>query len=492
MTVFNRSKLYYYFLGNVFIFLFVNSTSLFSKNKIRSLKKEEVESIEILYDKEPLRNAGNNFSIGVEIKLKNNDELKTKGYLDGTVRWNNFEIEVLGGKFLFGKINIPGIKDLVNPDFIIVVVRSKYHKDVFARKRIELNYVTQIEFITEKEYKKASGNSISPGIVKTFNNNKQIILSQRRLVEKEIENYQIITNGCRYSSGKFIITENIFDITNHYIEFSLINKENPTISATYGVTLDYIDNYKYSEYGSSGFNGGYGSDGSDGNDGSTGNNGQNGLHGKNGGHGYDGYNAPDLEVYADAYFDSILQTDLVKISIYNLKNDESSHFLVNPLGGNIKITSWGGDGGTGGNGGDGGDGGEGGKGKRTEKIIVKQVPCGENETCEEKETIVTIENGGSGGNGGNGGNGGHGGNGGNGGNIYAYYTRRFLPYKDIIDLESIPGSEGRYGDGGSGGDGGDPSGTNGSSGSDGRDGYYGSDGFPGEIYIYDWDGFLEF
>jgi hypothetical protein len=261
-----------------------------------------------------------------------------------------------------------------------------------------------------------------------------------------------------------------------------------TIRDTFEILLDYKDHYVEYFNGQGGFMGENGYNGYDGYDaGSEGCRGENGGHGEPGMDGYMGFDGPDINVFAEAYYDNILQCDLLKVRVENLMQSFNSFYLVNPAGGNISVTTVGGTGGPGGNGGRGGDGGDGGPGERyiieVEKYVTETDTSGKEIKKLVVEKVEKRRKGGQGGDGGDGGYGGRGGDGGNGGNIQLFYTVSTQKYLSAIELYTIHGSGGFGGPGGSGGAAGsggigEP---NGSSGYSGSSGLSGSSGYSGNM-----------
>ena len=142
----------------------------------------------------------------------------------------------------------------------------------------------------------------------------------------------------------------------------------PGLRADLDIPLRYDYGFVASFSGSSGLSGLSGSSGADGMSGSTGSsdpdhpsaggNGTNGSDGADGGNGGDGSNGPPVEVRVALRAGShpLLQVVVAP------GNREGQYFLVDPYGGSLTVTSYGGSGGTGGKGGSGGRGGSGGIG----------------------------------------------------------------------------------------------------------------------------------
>jgi len=259
---------------------------------------------------------------------------------------------------------------------------------------------------------------------------------------------------------------------------------NPEIADTFSVLLDYKKHFAVN------FNA---ADGSWGTSGRHGGSGAPGCNGGDGGFGQDGgsgNNAPDIGVWTDLYYDSILNCNLIYVYTLNFWNDAENFYLLNPEGGRLTVSAAGGNGGSGGDGGFGGNGGNGRDGeiwfetilvekmekKPQTRVITKkekkQVTDAEGNVTEVEVEVETTETyyvdvvvheevsirrqepGENGGNGGFGGGGGFGGDGGDGGNIWFYFTADAAPYENLFTANNQGGSGGFHGNAGIGGNGG--------------------------------------
>jgi hypothetical protein len=230
-------------------------------------------------------------------------------------------------------------------------------------------------------------------------------------------------------------------------------------------------------------------------------------------------------VWADLYFDSILNCNLLYIYAKNLWSGEEKFMLINPDGGHLELNANGGSGGRGGDGGNGGNGGRGLDGEVWFETVVvekiekqpqsqtvtkkekRQVTDADGNTTEIEVDVVTTETvyvdvvvqenetirhegpGQNGGDGGHGGGGGFGGPGGDGGYIYFYFTDDAEPYEYLFTVKNRGGSGGFHGSagiGGSGGSGGNgnPPGARGMNGAFGPSpvGITASSGYNGKIF----------
>lgn len=466
-------------------------------NKIRSLKNVTVKEIYVLYDTSVLRIPGNIFNIGIGVIARQKDTLTkhndtllfTKGYLNGTLKWSNFIIRPFDCKYSNGKIKIPD-QDWPEKGNVALDVEVKTQPQKRQYLTIPRNYIKDIKLISQNVFHKAPGNNIKLGIIKTFDNSSLEILKKKSEVDKFLSKCNIYVTGGEYKNGYFRISEDIFSIDFHQVGLIAEPVSEPSLADTFSVQLDYIANYVENIYATSGNSGSMGMSGSSGvSAGCYGCNGSDGQSGEQGSDGENGEPGHDVSVDFDAYFDTILKTDLCIVNIEDLTDKKIKYYLVNPKGGSLNLSSNGGRGGSGGDGGYGGNGGSGGAGEthtyERRKSITVTDSTGSH-TVEEVETYTVTDPGGSGGNGGNGGNGGVGGIGGDGGNIYVYYTEASLPYLNCLIVKSFGGSGGFSGSGGfagSGGSGGtgNPPGSGGYSGSTGSSGWSAAPGRDGKV-----------
>jgi hypothetical protein len=468
-------------------------------NKIRSLKNIPVKDIYLSYDSNILRIPGNSFQIGISVITNNNDTLRTKGFLNGTLRWSNFKIRTFGCDYSNGKLYIPE-NDWAMEGTISIDIEVKRQTNVKKYYAIQKNYLSGFKIFPQNQFNKAPGSVIKLGIIENYDTHDKIILKKTRDVTDFIKKCNTEILGGSYYNGSFRINENIYSFYNHWTGIAATSLKNNFLTDTFDFQLDYINQYNASYVSSHGSDGHNGFDGINGNSGSF--YGQNGTDGANGSHGSEGYKGErghDIKVVFDAYFDTVLHTDLCFITLEDLKEKRLADYLVNPKGGTFTLFTQGGKGGDGGRGGSGGNGGNGSAGETRQTIIKKIITETDSTGTHNKEIVETILEtfpGGHGGSGGYGGNGGYGGAGGDGGNIYVYYTERAYQYLNCLNTKSIGGSGGFSGSGGYGGSGGtggsgNPNGANGSSGQSGTSGWQGSPGMNGQVFYYlisdDWD-----
>jgi hypothetical protein len=446
---------------------------LFTFNAAGRHKKEKtnladslIKNVVVRYDPNILRIPGNSLPVGIAASLKNGRVVQTKGYLNGTVKLNKYHIEAIGGKYFNGKIKINGDEKYKKDEAILVNVYTRKGKKFLKSQIIPYNYESELNILTAGDYALAPGNRIKIGLRTIYNNEMYTDYWPSSSFFKS-KNFLLIPNGGYISGGKLVINSDPFTIENHTVQLAAFLTKNADISDTLKIILDYIDDYQCSLSGLFGMSGTSGFDGLSGSNGSDGGNGSNGWSG------------PDLDVFTDVYYDTIIDQELMYVRVLEPDDNKEHNYLINTQGGSIQITSRGGSGGDGGNGGNGGSGATGETGTYTTRT--------EWLTDSTSTTVTEQEPGGRGGDGGNGGNGGYGGQGGNGGNIYISYTPNAEPFLFMISAQSIGGMGGSGGWGGSGGSGGsgglgNPSGSSGNSGCGGSSGISGCSGSEGKVY----------
>jgi len=479
--------------------------------------KGQPDSIQIYFDKNQLVLPGETFKIGVIAHHKKGKSYKTLGMKGGSVLWWKYKAKIVGGEKTGGKITVNKKLMPAKGKYVSVKIWPRKKPNLSKTILIPLNYETSVTFQATSKFDKAPGCSFKGEIVAEFNNG-MIRKSKHHRTGKDFKNYRIFTRGINWKIGKFTIEPDFEKIIDHQVSLQITPRRNPEITSTYPILLDYIHDYRLSFSGSSGTNG------FDGSDGSCTFFGGDGSHGTHGYDGSGGYHGPDIGLWTDQFFDSLLNCNLLYVYAENFETGKTHKFLINPNGGGLRVRSYGGDGGRGGNGGDGGEGGQGANGEvwyeEIEKTRTVKKPFKKQVTKKVKKTIINSEGkpeevevevteeitvyrdvkekytvkiqhqdpGQDGGNGGHAGSGGWGGPGGNGGNIYLFFTDDARNASQNIIAQSIAGDGGwggNSGDGGQGGKGGqgDPNGRNGYCGSDGYSGERGQSGDEGRIYI---------
>ncbi len=92
-------------LFSVALFTFLNAYGQRLKDN-KNFVDSTIASVIVRYDPEALRIPGNTIPIGITSVMKDGKVLETKGFLNGTLRWKKFRIDIQGGKFCFGKIRL--------------------------------------------------------------------------------------------------------------------------------------------------------------------------------------------------------------------------------------------------------------------------------------------------------------------------------------------------------------------------------------------------
>ena len=450
---------------------------------IAGIFNRKVDSIKLVVDQNQLILPGESFEIGVVSYQKNDKIRKTIGMNSGSVLWWRYQSEIIGGTMSRGKIKVSSKLYPSKGKYISVKIWPRKHKELSQTLLIPLNYETKLSFSPLSDFDKAPGCYFKAELTVTYNNGISRKITNFRN-SYFADNYSISPHGITLFKNRFVIESDFRNITNHQVNLFVQSKNNPAVLTNFPIQLDYKHKYNLGLWGQSGRSG---FDGLDGQDGFLG---ENGTHGYPGGHGEPGYNGPDIGVWTDLYFDSTLNCELLYVYAEDYETGKEYYYLINPDGGQLKVSS---KGGSGGNGGDGGDGGDGGRGKDGEiwyeevsktrivqkpftttqsKTVTKQRTNEAGETEEYEETVVetvivyrdveetyteTIKHqapGQRGGCGGDGGPGGIAGPGGWGGNIFLYFTNDAKQFARCIIPQSLGGSGGSHGYGGNGGEGG--------------------------------------
>lgn len=445
---------------------------------IRSLKEIKVSKIGWRVDS-TLKLPDSKHEIGLVVFTEDNHIHRTTGMLKGKLRWDNFVVDAQGATIKNGKLTIQRTLPEEYPAFIPLSFYSVYEPEKVFHDTIRMNYETAIELFPLNAFRKIPGAVVKFGMDITYDNGEHQTYNDIRRIDNLEKDFHLLTRGATFKKSEFKISEDIFDIPQHKAGIVIESLRDPDIYGMLEVLLDYKGNYRMSANGLMGSGGFWGSSGS------SGGTGQHGQHGQDGDPGRYGENGSNLDVFVDAYYDSILSQPLVKVYIGNPDSKKASHYLINPNGGNIYISAQGGDGGSGGDGGNGGNGGKGAIGE-TYQVEIKDIVISKDTAGREirKEVIrheTRQRRGGDGGSGGDGGWGGPGGPGGNGGYIIVSYTQAAQPYLSLLSINTHGGRGGNGGDGGSAGSGGE-GGTGNPNGRSGRNGRYGADGpdgYPG-------------
>lgn len=490
-------KTFYFFKISVFFIVLITAAINGSAIKIDSIKVD--------YDYNQLVLPGEKFSITIVSYHPDGKIRKTRGTPGGNVSWGRYNISVTGGEFKGGKIYVSEKLVPSKGKYIGISVTPEKHPELKKEMLIPLNYEISIKFIADEPFEKSPGSVIEGWIVSTFNNGTERTFKKLN-TSSQTANFTFETLGGNWEKGKFIIDSNFLDIENHTASLVVTPVLNPEIADTFSVQLDYKKHFAVNfnaaggSWGMSGSHGGSGAPGCDGGNGGFGQDGESGN------------NAPDVGVWADLYFDSLLNCNLLYVYTLNFWNDAENFYLLNPEGGSLTVTAAGGNGGSGGDGGCGGSGGNGRDGeiwyetvlvekiekKPQTRVVIrkekKQVTDADGNVTEIEVDVETTETyyvdvvvheevsirrqepGENGGNGGFGGGGGFGGDGGDGGNIWFYYTADAAPYEYLFTAKNPGGSGGFHGSAGRGGSGGN-GGWGNPTGNRGMDGGSGSSAF---------------
>lgn len=466
-------------------FLILSLASFSREKKVRNLKEYNVARIALRHDT-LLLIQGSSHKTGLVVFSNDDKIFRTTGFLKGTLRWNNFIVNVKNARFSNGELTISKTDDQNYAPFIPIEISSKYQPEKIFYDTLWLNYEQGLKLFPTNDFKRVPGAKVKFGMQVTYDNDETILYRYSSQLKKVLPSYEVLIKGVLYDIGDcdFTISRNIFDFPDHHPGILVQNSRNKDVYNMLEIEMDYRDRFSFRGTGSSGMWGSSGFSGSSGSTGQSGSPGQDGEHGQYGDYGH------DIDVYADIYFDSILQKPLIKVYTEDLSVNRYEHFLINPDGGTITVDASGGDGGHGGSGGSGGNGGSGYNGEfyyeYIKEIVIRKDTAGKEIREEITRCIQKQRPGGNGGSGGPGGYGGAGGTGGNGGYVMLYYTPAMKNYLQLINIDVRGGSGGFGGNGGSGGSGGrggsgNPNGRSGSSGQNGMDGPWGYSGYTGRI-----------
>jgi len=433
---------------NQLILLAALTASTFT-NPTATPKDTTAKKYVLQYDPSVSRISGKSLPIGIVTLSAGAQPIQTKGFLKGRDAWSKYRLDVDSGSYSNGKIKIKGTHDYKKGDSITVSAYTR--KWLLGGKgkwlltqKIPYNYEDSINILTTGNIGKAPGDHVQFGI-RTWYDNKQFV-DKRAPAKKNLKGFLFNFDGSHLSKSKsdLKIDGDPEKISNDQVRLIAMLAKDSVIKDTLQIMLDYVASYQCKIVSSG-----------------------------------DGHK---LNVTADAYFDSLINATLLKVTVVDSGAKKTYHYRVNTKGGSIMISSKGADGSDGRSGFDGTPGSPGSPGSVSVDVETVTNPDGTTST-----TTNTVEGpGGDGGRGGDGENGEDGGNGGNGGAILIRYTPAVTPFLSLIKAQSIAGaggSGGRGGTGGSGGSGGsgNPTGNQGSSGMDGRAGFDGSAGSKGKI-----------
>lgn len=458
-------------------------TSTITAAEITSLKEVQVKKISLRYDT-LLMIPGTRHEIGLVVFTSDNHIYRTTGFLDGRLRWKNFEVEADGATFSLGKISITRSDSAFYKSGIPVRFYSVYEPDKVFTDTIRMDYMTEIKLFPTNKFRAIPGDDVEFGMEIFYQNGIRQTYKSLSKIDHFEDDFDVKVRSSRFKKSEFYIFDDPAEIVNHKSGVMVQSKWNPQIYDILEVLLDYRAQYRYSGSGMWGMNGFWGSSGSSGGMGEHGRPGQDGEPGKPGDYGH------DLDVYVDAYQDTILHTTLIKVNIFDVNTRKSKRFMINPDGGSLYVSARGGDGGNGGDGGRGGNGGTGRVGatytEEVKEIIVVKDTSGRAIQKEITKTVTRQRPGEEGGRGGEGGWGGPGGPGGNGGYVIVYFTPTSEPYLKYLDIDTRGGDGGRGGIGGAGGEGGaggsgNPYGRKGRDGRNGVNAPYGYQGISGPV-----------
>lgn len=409
----------------------------------------KVPGYRIKYDHKALRIPGNKFALGLTIPAEGKDPQLTLGY-SGKGGFGKYHVDVDSGSFSGGKVKLRDSKLYKKGDSVTVYVYARKwflggRGKFLTSRRIPYNYEDSILVMTNSNSGRFPGGHIKFG-VRTIYNDHQYADLWYPVKKKNRNDFMLGFEGGRLSKAKgdWKVDPDPTHIKNDEIRLFAGLSKYPAIRDTLSLLLDYTAQF------------------------------QCGIRSSIDGH--------QLDVTADAFYDSIINEELLKIEVLDVPANRTYHYLINTKGGSMSISSIGADGASGDNGLDGTNGLDGADGATSQVAQTVTNPDGTTST-----TYITVQGpGGDGENGGPGDDGENGNYGYNGGDITIHYTPAAAPFLNMIKAASIAGDGGPGGTGGSGGNGGSggsgaPPGRPGRKGADGQNGSSGQPGNPGTV-----------
>jgi hypothetical protein len=351
------------------------------------------------YDPSVSRIPGKSLPIGIVTLSAGAQPTQTKGFLKGRDGWSKYRLEVQGGSYSNGKIKIAKSSNYLKGDSLTVSVYTRKWflggKDKFLlTQKIPYNYEDSINILTTGNIGKAPGDHVQFGI-RTWYDNKQFA-DKWAPAKKNLKGFLFNFDGSHLSKSKsdLKIDGDPEKITNDQVRLIAMLAKDSVIKDTLQIMLDYVAGYQCKIVSSG-----------------------------------DGHK---LNVTADAYFDSLINATLLKVTVVDSGAKKTYHYRVNTKGGSIMIASKGADGSDGRSGFDGTPGSPGSPGSVSVDVETVTNPDGTTST-----TTNTVE-----------------GPGGDGGAILIRYPPAVTPFLSLIKAKSIAGAGGSGGRGGQGGSGG--------------------------------------
>src|SRR5882724_2426473 len=349
-------------------------------------------SYHIRYDHSALRIPGSAFAIGLVIPAVGRNAADTIGYPGGKDGWDKYRVMVDSGSFSGGMIRLDRSNLYKKHDSVTVTVFARKwllggKGKWLATRRIPYNYEDSIAVLTSGNTGKSPGDHVQFG-VRTIYDNRQFADQWFPAKKKNRDDFSFTFEGGHLSrsKGDLKIDTDPAHFVNHRVRLVARLARNTAIGDTLQFLLDYTAQYQCL------------------------------IRSATQGH--------DLDVAADAYYDSLIHTTLLKIDVLDSTGKKTYHYLVNTNGGTLSISSKGADGPDGRNGIDGLPGTPGSAGAISVDVHTTTAADGSIQTT----TTTTQGPGGDGVNGGNGEDGVDGGNGSDGGNIVVHYTKAAAPF----------------------------------------------------------------
>lgn len=321
----------------------------------------QIEKTELVLNPKDTHELASSFDIGLLFYMADGDMLSTKGFLGGSVSWNELKVTssnafVYNGRLIFNRASIKKQNYKVD-----ITVRSRRH-GLLLQDTLHIPHFTGFKLKNERPYV-LPGEDLRLEIVAEYSNGKTYSSENDSRID--------------WNDFEYIVNGDSVDLRTYYVPFDPNGSRelkvegydyfNPSQRAETTLPVSYPDTWNLNFTGQSGRRG---EDGQDGWFDSYPSN----RHGKDGEHGIHGQDGSNINIIFRATptdKDTLLEIFLVTDTTYRyLALSADQEFILNLNGGDGGRGGNGGEGiagnvfmfsGSGGNGGDGGNGGNGGE-----------------------------------------------------------------------------------------------------------------------------------
>ncbi len=116
-------------------------------------KDSSTAKVQLQVDPVALRIPGRSFAIGITTTTRNSQPSRTKGFLNGTIPWTKYRVEIDGGSFSNGQIKLTNTTDYKKSDSITVSVYTRKwllggKGTLLLTQKIPYNYEDSINILT--------------------------------------------------------------------------------------------------------------------------------------------------------------------------------------------------------------------------------------------------------------------------------------------------------------------------------------------------------